>query len=361
MAGSGVRNLYYGTILEPLRHSYHRQLEEIERQILSRREALGRNPTAYELRNLAQWAARQRAATARLWRIPTPADVVALEARDWATYGPGGRTFDNLMRRKMAKPGVTEQDALRDILRTARTSNADIDARVGSFAKHLRRGGGVLAVAGLGLTAHEIIEAPEEERGEVAARAGVSMAGGLIGAEVGVALLGVGAALLAATPPGWLIIGVGLAAGVAGSLLAEGLFFPDEAEPVARALGRGYAVDPRRPTALPDWAVSGEPGIGPTRMPVVRSVSLAMLRGETPEQFHRRALQQAAISAGLTPQGAQAFALRHSSGTLQWVSGDPTPGTGNQISAHDINLSAGQRVTYTLAGPERDELVAVGQ
>ena len=50
--------------------------------------------------------------------------------------------------------------------------------------------------------------------------------------------------MLAATPPGWLIIGVGLAAGVAGSLLAEGLFCPDEAEPVARA-ALTYSIPPK--------------------------------------------------------------------------------------------------------------------
>jgi hypothetical protein len=98
VTGVGARNFYYGSVLKPIRDTYKAQLEDVERLILRRRAGLGVNATEYELRGLAQWAARQRASTARIWRLPTPSLMAGLEARDWQKYGVGGRTLENLLR-----------------------------------------------------------------------------------------------------------------------------------------------------------------------------------------------------------------------------------------------------------------------
>jgi hypothetical protein len=356
VSGTGARNFYYGSVLEPIRNGYKARLEQVEALIRQRRAALGPNPTQYELRGLAQWAARQRAMTARIWRIPTPSLLAGLEARDWRTYGPGGRTFENLLRRNAAQ-GRTGTAAYDYILGSAARSNAEVNASVARGARQLRIGGGILGVAGLAVTAHDIYQAPPERRGAVAQRHAVGFAGGLIGAEIGVGLLAVGAGLLAATPPGWVVLAVGLIAGVAGSIIADRVFYPPEHEAIGNRMAAGYAVDPNRRYA-PGGTTPGR--IGPTTLPIISQVTLVVRANDDQATLSRRAYYQAGLSAGLPSSQAEAFADRHTSPTgLSWVAGDPSPRTGAAMSQADIAATAGRSVVFSLNSVQRNELVAL--
>jgi hypothetical protein len=356
VAGAGARHFYYGKVLEPIRHAYYKRLTQVETLIRQRRVSLGVNPTEYELRGLAQWAARQRARTARLWRLPTPSLLGGLEARDWREYGVGGRTWENLLKRN-AKAGRTGAAAYEYILGSAVRANPEVTASVARGARFLRGGGAVLGVAGLAISAYDIVKAPPEQRANVAKRQAVGFAGGLIGSEVAVGLLSVGAGLLAATPPGWVVIGVGLIAGIAGSLIAERTFFPPHHEPIAKRMGAGYAIDPRHPQGGTGFA----PGTtGPTVLPVIRQVIIAMQRSDTQATISRRAYFQAALSVGLPADQAGAFADRHASPTgLRWLSGDPSPRTDAAVRPSDIAAMAGKQVIFELSPMQRDELAAL--
>lgn len=360
MAGAGARNIYYGSVLEPIRDSYKLRLEMVERSIQQRRLALGATPDPLELRGLAQWAARQRAKTARISRLPTPALLAGLEARDWREYGPGGRTFENLMRRKQARFGLTGPAAYESILSSASTSNPEVNAKIARAAQHLRRGGAILGVVGLGFTAAEIAEAAPEDRGHVAGRAAVSFAGGLVGSEVAVGLVTVGAALLlGVTPAGWVVLAVGLVGGIAGGVIADRVFFPPETENTARTLSSGVAVDPQR------LAVGGGvPGAGTggsaatTTLPVIRQVSVPVRAGDTQFTLGQRAYTLAAASVGLSADQQVEFADRHASPAgIRWVSGDPTPQGSRSMNEEDIALTAGREIIFRLNEAQRTELL----
>ena len=220
----------------------------------------------------------------------------------------------------------------------------------------MRGGGAVLGVAGLALTAYQIAQAPPEQRVAVAERSAVGFAGGLIGAEVGAALLAVGAGLLMATPPGWIVLGVGLIAGIAGSLIADHIFYPPQYEPVARSLASGYAIDPRHPTRYASVSTDARS----TLLPVITQVTLTIQRGDTQSLLSHRAQLQAALSVGLQQDQANAYADRNSSQSgLQWVSGDPSPKSDAAVRSSDISATVGKQIIFLLNASQRAELAGL--
>ncbi len=358
----GSRDLYQGTVIEPIRNQYKATLEQVEQQIAARRTALGANATEAELRALAQWGSRQRTMTARVWRIPQgPAAGLSLEARDWQKYGRGGRTFENLMRRTEAK-GLTGPAAYEYLLKSATTSNADVTAKLARNARFLRGGGAVLGVAGLALTAYDIAQAPPEMRARVAERHAVGFAGGLVASEGAVLLLGVGAACLAATPPGWVVIAVGLVAGAIGSYVADHYFFPPEHEGVAGYLGAGVAIDPTRRYPVDHTALAGLHGRALASPAGTSSaVSVIVAPGETNASLTRRALQQAAEGAGLDRASQAAFVRQYApandaAAALTWQSGDPTPADGPSTRPRDLAALRGRPVLYSLTAEQVSDL-----
>ena len=356
VGGTGARNFYYGSVLEPIRNNYKLQLQRVETEILKRRGTLGTKPSAYELRGLAQWAAKQRANTARLWRIPTPSLLVGLEARDWQKYGVGGRTFENLLKRNAAS-GRTGTAAYDYILKSAAASNAEVSASVSRGARYLKGGGAILGVAGLGVSAYQIYQAPPEQRGAVAERSAVGFAGGLIGGEIAVGLLTVGAALLVATPPGWIIMAVGLVGGIAGGIIADHVFYPPKEEPISSRLSRGYAIDAHRLSSYQGPLPLGS-GAGATSLPLIRQVTIVIQRNDTQTTLTYRGYFLAARSAGLSVDEANAFADRYTSASknLQWISGDPSPKSSATVRAGDIAATVGKPVIFSLNDAVRGEL-----
>jgi hypothetical protein len=244
MGGSGTRQILAGHTLGPIREAYYRRLAEVEHEIVARRAALGAAPGEAELRELGAWAVRQRAQAARVWRIPSgPAAVVVGEARDWSVYGIGGRTVGNIERRAIGR-GLGGAQVTEYMIGRAVAPNVAMTTRLLRGARFLKRGGGLLAVAGLILTEEEIRQAAPAERGEIARREAVGLAGGIVVGEGAVGgVLAVSAAFALATPPGWVLLSIGIVAGVVGSFAAERLYFHEDGASAVEAMGRGQPID----------------------------------------------------------------------------------------------------------------------
>jgi hypothetical protein len=244
LGGSGVRQLLAGSTLGPIRDAYYRQLAEVERTIVARRAALGPVPSEAVLRDLGEWAVRQRAQAARIWRIPTgPAAVVVGEARDWSLYGFGGRTVGN-MERRAASRGFNGAEVTEYFLRGATRPNAEVTTQLLRGARFLRRGGGILALVGTVATEEEIRRAPPAQRAEIAKHEAVGFAGGFVAGEGAVGtVLAISAAFALATPPGWILLGIGVIAGAVGSYAAERIYFHDQGAEAVKAIERGHPVN----------------------------------------------------------------------------------------------------------------------
>lgn len=220
VGGAGSRQLLMGASFAPIRRLYAAQDAQIAALAQQRLQALGPRPTHQQLRQVAEWATRQRAWSARMWRLPTGPDVgLLLEARDWAHYGAGGRTLPNLLRRnERINPAITPEQNLRRVIGSAGRTNAGVDAAVLRSARTLRNGGVVLMVAGAGLTAYEYSQTPRAERGEFLRREGAAFAGGAIATGLATALL------LTFALPGLVVVGAGLLAGMAGAWAGQQLY-----------------------------------------------------------------------------------------------------------------------------------------
>jgi hypothetical protein len=94
------------------------------------------------------------------------------------------------------------------------------------------------------MTEEEIRQAPPAQRAEIAQREAVGLAGGFLAGEGAVGtVLAVSAAFALATPPGWILLGIGAVAGAAGGYLAERLYFHDRGAEVVERIGRGQSID----------------------------------------------------------------------------------------------------------------------
>jgi hypothetical protein len=191
----------------------------------------------------------------------------------------------------------------------------------------------------------------------VAERHAVGFAGGLVGSEVAAGLLAIGAGLLAATPPGWVVIGIGLIGGIAGGVIADRIFYPPKYEPIAERMAAGYAIDPDHPYV---GTGSTSRTTGRTVLPVIHQVVITVARGDTQATLSRRGCLQAALSVGLPADQAGAYANRHATATgLHWLAGDPSPRNDSTVRPSDIAATAGQRVIFQLNSDERKELAAL--
>jgi hypothetical protein len=244
LGGSGMRQMLAGATLGPIREAYYRQLAGVEREIATRRAALGSAPSDSALRELAEWAVRQRAQAARVWRIPSgPAAVVVGEARDWSQYGFGGRTVGNIERRAATR-GLSGVEMSEYFLRGATKPNVEVTAQLMRGAQFLRRGGGILALAGVIVTEEEIRRAPAAQRAEIVEHEAAGFVGGFVAGEGAVGtVLAVSAAFALATPPGWILLGIGVVAGVVGSYAADRLLFHDRGADAVETIRRGQPID----------------------------------------------------------------------------------------------------------------------
>ena len=216
---------------------------------------------------------------------------------------------------------------------SATTSRSPRTSRGAS--KFLKRGGvPPLGLAGLAVSAYDIYSAPPGQRGKVAAHEGVDAVGGLIASEGAVGLLGIGAVALGlATPPGWVVLAVGLVAGIAGSYLADRAIFPEDYKPVMGRLGAGIAIEPNRRYAMDDAATHGLGGqIAVPTAQTGDTVQLTIGQTDTEATIARTALAHGCHNPPGSDRAAQdAFIRRFANspdlapGARTWSSGDSFP------------------------------------
>lgn len=137
--------------------------------------------------------------------------MALLEARDWAKYGVGGRSWNNIHDRavRFTPPGG---DPLDHVIRSASHPNLAVSEAAIRGARMLRRAGPVFMVAGLGLDAHQIYTAPPSQRGDVAGRVASEAGGGFLGAGAGVGLC----VAFGIVTSGWGLLACGAIGGLGG-------------------------------------------------------------------------------------------------------------------------------------------------
>lgn len=236
--GTGLAGTYLGTAMPHIREAYYAALEKAQMEIAARQRMLGArlNDPAVQ-REFVRWASQKRTDIARVFRIPMgPGAMLGGEVRDWHKYGPGGRSFDNLYRRQMARPGMTDEQALMRILNSVDKPNAQVTLQAARTARILRGGGVVMVVGGIALSGYEIYQATPQQRPELIKRTAATTAASTAGSALAIGF----AVMLGATGVG--LIAIGIVAGIAASYATEEVFFThDEAQ--VQALQRHGFVD----------------------------------------------------------------------------------------------------------------------
>lgn len=221
-AGGGMRQMMAGATWEPIRLRYQAIDQALAQAAQRELAALGPKPSLSQLEQLVKNATGARTRMARLWRLPTGPDVALLaEARDWKKYGPGGRSFNNLLARSMnnaERATWSRAEHLQQMLRNVEKANPKVTAGVLRNARYLRYGGAFVFVAGLGWTAHEYSQTPVAQRRAFVERQGAGFVGGAVASGLAVALI------ISAPVSGLVVLGVALVAGVAGGMAGEGLY-----------------------------------------------------------------------------------------------------------------------------------------
>ncbi|MFN3987116.1 MAG: hypothetical protein ACK4KV_16600 [Rhodocyclaceae bacterium] len=240
MAGSGIRMTQLGYRIPQIRMEYERRLEGLARQ----REGMEARFRAGEMtkEEFARWlhGERRRIAYAGRWQQGLGA-VTVLEARDWAKYGVGGRSWDNMV--SHASRGLPPSaDPLDRLIGSASRSNAGVSEAAIRGARMLRNGGPIFMVVGVGVSAHEIASAPAEERTYVAGRLASEAGGGALGSGLGV---GVCIAFGLATS-GWGLLACGLVGGAAGGYAGGTAYRSVNPPETIRQIEREGQIDTQR-------------------------------------------------------------------------------------------------------------------
>lgn len=239
-AGAGGRQFLAGSTWAPIRHRYIAVDQALAQAAQAQLTRLGASPTTAQLEALVREASAKRTAAARLWRMPSGPDAfLVTEARDWMKYGVGGRNFNNLMQRSASNPSRatwSRDDHLRQLLRNVEKTNPKVNAGVLRNARYLKAGGAILMVAGLGWTYHEYQNTPEQLKGDFVRREAAAAAGGALASGLATAVL------VGLTASGVVVVGVGLIAGVAGALAAEGIYRSIYGESLIDQVRRGGVI-----------------------------------------------------------------------------------------------------------------------
>ncbi|NMG72902.1 hypothetical protein [Parazoarcus communis] len=245
MAGSGIRMTQLGYRIPQIRMEYERQLRTLALQ----REGMEARFRAGELtkEEFARWlhGERRRIAYSGRWQQGLGA-VTVLEARDWAKYGVGGRSWENMTRH--ASRGLPPSaDPLDRLIGSASRSNTGVSEAAIRGARMLRSGGPIFLIVGVGVSAHEIASAPAEERPHVAGQVAAEAGGGFLGSGLGV---GVCIAFGVATS-GWGLIGCGLVGGAAGGYAGGTAYRSLNPPETMRQIERDGQIDTQRVRLVP--------------------------------------------------------------------------------------------------------------
>lgn len=210
-AGAGRAMYRVGVDAPRLRKAYKVEIEAMIEQI-SRRLAAGESKEA-----VARWVSAERVRIANRARASSSVVGRAIyEIRDWREYGPGGRTWANVERRYAAR-GLSGGAMYENIIKGAQKSNASVNSAALRGAAFLKRGGRVVLVVGVGLSAARILSAREHELPRVVGEE----AFGFVGSSAGASAL-IGACMIfGVATGGWGLLACGAIGGAAGGLLGE--------------------------------------------------------------------------------------------------------------------------------------------
>ncbi len=204
--GSGVRLAQLGVDMPLIREAYERELARLVAEV-ERRRAAGQAP-----RDIARWAVEERRRIANTMRQRSGTGTrVLFEVRDWAEYGPGGRSYRNVEARYVRR-GYTGAALHEKLIAGATHPNTGISDTAIKGARYLRRGGRVVIVFSLATTAHAIATAPPDQLERVLAQE----VGGLVGGFAGSGLAVGGCLVFGIATGGWGLLACGLVGGAAG-------------------------------------------------------------------------------------------------------------------------------------------------
>jgi hypothetical protein len=139
---------------------------------------------------------------------------------------PGGRVMSGALEGDRSWPTIIDKysggnapsfDTYQTIAKGAGRSRGSVT----TLTKIGKVGGPVATVVGAGVAAHEIANAPAQERGRVASRETGGVLLGAAGATLGSAAAVAGMGLLVSNPVGWAVIGVGLAGAAIGGFIGS--------------------------------------------------------------------------------------------------------------------------------------------
>jgi hypothetical protein len=184
---------------------------------------------------IARKVVQERTMFARMTRLRQgPGSTVVLEVRDQIKYGLGGRSYENLSRRaeRTATATVTKESRL---IAGAMKPQSLMDAKYLEAAHYLKYGGPIMLVLGAGLSAKEIASSSKADRPRVIAEEAGGFVGGELASEsAAIALLAVGTGGLGLVAIAGIAV-VGVVGGIAGTWLADKLYYAHRAHVVQQA------------------------------------------------------------------------------------------------------------------------------
>ncbi len=225
--GAGRAMQQIGVDAPILRAQYKRAIESMAQEV-QRRLAAGDSAES-----IARWASTERNRIIAQFRAGSPWSAQLIYTfRDWRKYGPGGRTWENIVARAEGKPGYPgPQQLYTDIVEGAARSNAPVNRAAMQGAEFLRQGGKVVIVVGVAATAARIWQASDAELPRLLAQESGALAGGFLGARLAIG----GCIVFGIATSGWGLLACGVVGGAGGGLLgaaagdatADGLGFSD--------------------------------------------------------------------------------------------------------------------------------------
>jgi hypothetical protein len=207
--GSGVRMYRLGVSMPVIREAYAREIHALVKTV-ERMQREGQSTST-----IARHAVVQRRLIANRMRSRSGVGTRLLfEVRDWAEYGPGGRSLRNVEARYVRR-GYSGAGLHQQMIRGATHPNTGISNTAIRGARYLRHGGRVILVISLPVTAYVLLTTPPDQLPRVLSRE----AGGFLGGAAGSGL-GVGACLVfGIATGGWGLLACGIVGGVAGGAL----------------------------------------------------------------------------------------------------------------------------------------------
>lgn len=206
--GTGAVLQRLGVNIPLIRTEYEQEIRRLVAEV-ERRRAEGQSPV-----QIARYAVeeRRRIANRMRWRSGAGTRVL-FEIRDWAEYGPGGRSHRNVERRYLRR-GHRGTQLHEQMVRGATKPNQGISGTAVRGARYLRHGGRVIVVMSVATTAYVLLTTPEEELPRVLSQEAGGLLGGALGGSAGVGVC----LVFGIATGGWGLLACGVAGGFAGGL-----------------------------------------------------------------------------------------------------------------------------------------------